>query len=134
MTSSKTDRCRKKDTIQHSKIMENNLITQLEERFERISQKADTCLQLKAIKSYHTERYKSADFGYVFRINIIAEGLDGCMWEAKSKCCEDGEDHYNLVDADNLERHLEELILGVLEDMRVKKIALDRYLNPQALI
>ena len=54
--------------------MENNVITQLEERFERISQKADTCLQLKAIKSYHTERYKSADFGFVFRINIIAEG------------------------------------------------------------
>ena len=113
--------------------MENNLITQLEERFERISQKADTCLQLKAIPSYHTEKYKSADFGFVFRVNIIAEG-DACMWEAKSKCLEDGEDHYNLVDADNLERHLEELILGVLEDMRVKKIALDRYLNPEALI
>ena len=113
--------------------MENNLITQLEERFERISQKADTCLQLKAIKSYHTERYKSADFGSVFRISIIAEG-DNCTWEAKTKCCEDGEDHYNLVDADNLERHLEELILGVLEDMRTKKIALDRYLNPEALI
>ena len=132
MTSSKTDR-RKKDTIQHNKIMENNLITQLEERFERISQKADTCLQLKAILSYHTEHYKSADSGFVFRIGIIAEGMD-CMWEAKSKCCEDGEDHYNLVDADNLERHLEELILGVLEDMRTKKIALDNYLNPQALI
>lgn len=113
--------------------MENNLITQLEDRFERISQKADTCLQLKAIVSYHTERYKSADFGFVFRINIIAEGMD-CKWEAKSKCGEDGEDHYNLVDADNLERHLEELILGVLEDMRAKKIALDNYLNPQALI
>ena len=113
--------------------MENNLITQLEERFERIAQKADTCLQLKAIKSYHTEHYKSADFGFVFRINIIAEGMD-CMWEAKSKCLEDGEDHYNLVDADNLERHLEELILGVLEDMRIKKIALDNYLNPEALI
>ena len=56
------------------------------------------------------------------------------MWEAKSKCCEDGEDHFNLVDADNLERRLEELILGVLEDMRIKKIALDNYLNPQALI
>ena len=113
--------------------MENNVITQLEERFERISQKADTCLQLKAIKSYHTERYKSADFGFVFRINIIAEG-EPCMWEAKSKCLEDGEDHYNLVDADNLERHLEELILGVLEDIRSKKIALDNYLNPQAFI
>lgn len=114
--------------------MENNLITQLEERFERISQKADTCLQLKAIGSYHTERYKSADFGFVFRINIIAEGMDCSMWEAKTKCCEDGEDHYNLVDADNLERHLEELILGVLEDMRTKKITLDRYLNSEALI
>ena len=113
--------------------MENNLITQLEERFERISQKADTCLQLKAIKSYHTERYKSADFGVVFRICIIADGMD-CKWEAKTKCCEDGEDHYNLVDADNLERHLEDLILGVLEDIRAKKIALDNYLNPQALI
>ena len=113
--------------------MENNLITQLEERFERISQKADTCLQLKAILAYHTERYKSADFGFVFRIGIIAESMD-CMWEAKSKCCEDRDDHYNLVDADNLERHLEELILGVLEDMRIKKIALDRYLNPEALI
>ena len=113
--------------------MENNLITQLEERFERISQKADTCLQLKAIPSYHTEKYKSADFGFVFRVNIIAEG-DACMWEAKSKCLEDGEDHYNLVDADNLERHLEELILGVLEDIRAKKIALDHYLNPEALI
>ena len=113
--------------------MENNVITQLEERFERIVQKADTCLQLHAIKSYHTEHYKSADFGFVFRINIISEGMD-CMWEAKSKCLEDGEDHYNLVDADNLERHLEELILGVLEDMRIKKIALDNYLNPQALI
>ena len=113
--------------------MENNVITQLEERFERISQKADTCLQLKAIKSYHTEQYKSADFGVVFRICIIAEGMD-CKWEAKTKCCEDGEDHYNFVDADNLERHLEELILGVLDDMRTKKITLDRYLNPQALI
>ena len=113
--------------------MENNVITQIEERFERISQKADTCLRLKAIKSYHTEHYKSADFGFVFRIGIIAEGMD-CMWEAKSKCFEDREDHYNLVDADNLERHLEELILGVLEDMRAKKIALDHYLNPQALI
>lgn len=113
--------------------MENNVITQIEERFERISQKADTCLQLKAIASYHTERYKSADFGSVFRIGIIAEGVD-CIWEAKSKCCEDGEDHYNLVDADNLERHLEELILGVLEDMRTQKIALDRYLNTEALI
>ena len=113
--------------------MENNVITQLEERFERISQKADTCLQLKAIKSYHTEHYKSADFEFVFRIGIIAEGMD-CMWEAKSKCLENGEDHYNLVDADNLERHLEELILCVLEDMRIKKIALDNYLNPQALI
>ena len=113
--------------------MGNNLITQVEERFERIAQKADTCLQLKAIKSYHTEHYKSADFGFVIRINIIAEGVP-CMWEAKSKCCEDGEDHFNLVDADNLERHLEELILGVLEDMRTKKIALDRYLNPEALI
>ena len=113
--------------------MENNLITQLDEIFNRISQKADTCLQLKAIKSYHTESYKSADFGFVFRIGIIAEGMD-CMWEAKSKCCEDREDHYNLVDADNLERHLEELILGVLEDMRTKKITLDRYLNPEALI
>ena len=113
--------------------MENNLITQLEERFERISQKADTCLQLKAIASYHTEHYKSADFGFVFRIGIIAEGMD-CKWEAKSKCLEDGDDHYNLVDADNLERHLEELILGVLEDMRNKKIALDNYLNPEALI
>ena len=113
--------------------MENNLITQLEERFERISQKADTCLQLKAIGSYHTERYKSANFGFVYRINVIAEGMD-CTWEAKSKCLEDGEDHYNLVDADNLERHLEELILGVLEDIRAKKIALDNYLNPQALI
>lgn len=113
--------------------MENNLITQLEERFERISQKADTCLQLKAIAAYHTERYKTADYGFVFRIYIIAEG-ENCMWEAKSNCCEDGEDHYNLVDADNLERHLEELILGVLEDMRIKKIALDRYLNPEALI
>ena len=113
--------------------MDNNLITQLEERFERIVQKADTCLQLKAIKSYHTESYKSADFGFVFRIGIIADGMD-CKWEAKTKCCEDGEDHYNLVDADNLERHLEELILGVLEDIRAKKIALDNYLNPQALI
>ena len=113
--------------------MENNLITQLEERFERISQKADTCLQLKAIGSYHTERYKSADFGFVFRIGIIAEGLN-CTWEAKSKCLEDKEDHYNLVDADKLERHLEELILGVLEDIRAKKIALDNYLNPEALI
>ena len=113
--------------------MENNVITQIEERFERISQKADTCLQLKAIGSYHTERYKSADFGFVFRINIIAEG-EACTWEAKSQCLEDGDDHYNLVDADNLERHLEELILGVLEDMRAKKIALDNYLNPQALI
>ena len=113
--------------------MENNLITQLEERFERIAQKADTCLQLQAIKSYHTERYKSADFGFVYRINIIDDGI-ATMWEAKSKCCEDGKDHYNLVDADNLERHLEELILGVLEDMRTKKIALDRYLNPEALI
>lgn len=113
--------------------MENNLITQLEKRFERIAQKADTCLQLKAISAYHTEHYKSADFGFVFRINIMAEGMD-CKWEAKSKCCEDREDHYNLVDADNLERHLEELILGVLEDMRTKKIALDRYLNPKALI
>ena len=113
--------------------MENNLITQLEERFDRITQKADTCLQLKAISAYHTEYYKSADFGFVFRINIMAEGMD-CKWEAKSKCLEDGEDHYNLVDADNLERHLEELILGVLEDMRAKKIALDRYLNPEALI
>ena len=113
--------------------MENNLITQLEERFERIAQKADTCLQLHAIKSYHTERYKSADFGFVYRINIIAEG-EPCTWEAKSKCCEDGENHFNLVDADNLERHLEELILGVLEDMRTKKIALDHYLNPEALI
>ena len=113
--------------------MENNLITQLEERFERISQKADTCLQLKAIGAYGTERYKSAGFGFVFRINVIAEG-EPCMWEAKSKCLEDGEDHYNLVDADNLERHLEELILGVLEDIRAKKIALDNYLNPQALI
>ena len=113
--------------------MENNVITQIEERFERISQKADTCLQLKAIKSYHTEHFKSSDFEFVFRIGIIAEGMD-CMWEAKSKCLEDGEDHYNLVDADNLERHLEELILGVLEDIRSKKIALDNYLNPQALI
>ena len=113
--------------------MENNLITQLEERFERISQKADTCLQLKAIKSYHTERYKSADFGFVLRINIIDDGI-ATMWEAKAKCFEDGEDHYNLVDADNLERHLEELILGVLEDIRAKKIALDNYLNPQAII
>ena len=113
--------------------MENNLTTQLEERFERISQKADTCLQLKAIKSYHTEHYKSADFGFVFRINVIMDGTQ-CMWEAKSKCCEDGDDHFNLVDADNLERHLEELILGVLEDMRIKKIALDNYLNPEALI
>lgn len=113
--------------------MDNNLITQIEERFERISQKADTCLQLKAIKSYHTERYKSADFGFVFRIGIIAEG-ENCKWEAKSKCFEDKDDHFNLVDADNLERHLEELILGVLEDMRTKKIALDHYLNPQALI
>ena len=113
--------------------MENNLITQLEERFERISQKADTCLQLKAIASYHTEHYKSADFGFVFRIGIIAEGMD-CKWEAKSQCVEDKEDHYNLIDADNLERHLEELILGVLEDMRNKKIVLDNYLNPQALI
>ena len=113
--------------------MENNLITQLEERFERISQKADTCLQLKAIGSYYTERYKSAAFGFVYRINVIAEGVD-CMWEAKSKGCEDGEDHYNLVDADNLERYLEELILGVLEDMRIKKVTLDNYLNPQALI
>ena len=113
--------------------MENNLITQLEERFERISQKADTCLQLKAIGAYSTEHYKSANFGFVFRINIIADG-EPCTWEAKSKCCEDGEDHYNLVDADNLERHLEELILGVLEDMRAKKIALDNYLNPEALI
>ncbi len=113
--------------------MENNVITQIEERFERISQKADTCLQLKAIGSYHTERYKSADFGFVFRIGIITEDMD-CMWEAKSKCCEDGKDHYNLDDADNLERHLEELILGVLEDIRAKKIALDHYLNPQALI
>ena len=113
--------------------MENNVITQLEERFERISQKADTCLQLKAIKSYHTERYKSADFGFVYRINIIDDGI-ATMWEAKSKCLEDGEDHYNLIDADNLERHLEEIILGALEDMRTKKIALDRYLNPQALI
>ena len=113
--------------------MENNVITQLEERFERISQKADTCLQLKAIGAYGAERYKSADFGFVFRIGIIAEG-EHCMWEAKSKCFEDKDDHYNLVDADNLERHLEELILGVLEDMRTKKIALDRYLNPEALI
>ena len=113
--------------------MENNVIKQLDETFERISQKADTCLQLKAIGSYYTERYKSAKFGFVYRINIIAEGLD-CMWEAKSQCCEDGDDHYNLVDADNLERHLEELILGVLEDIRAKKIALDNYLNPQALI
>ena len=113
--------------------MENNLITQLEDRFERISQKADTCLQLKAIASYHTERYKSADFGFVFRIGIIAEGMD-CPWEAKSKSLEDGDDHFNLVDADNLERHLEELILGVLEDMLSKKIALDNYLNPQAFI
>ena len=113
--------------------MGNNVITQIEERSERISQKADTCLQLKAIKSYHTEHYKSADFGFVFRINIIAE-CEPCMWEAKSKCCEDGKDHFNLVDADNLERRLEELILGVLEDMRIKKIALDNYLNPQALI
>ena len=113
--------------------MENNLITQLEERFERISQKADTCLQLKAISAYHTEHYKSVDFGFVYRINIIDDGI-ATMWEAKSKCCEDGEDHFNLVDADNLERHLEELILGVLEDMRIKKIALDRYLNPEALI
>ena len=113
--------------------MGNNVITQIEERFERIAQKADTCLQLKAIKSYHTEHYKSADFGFVFRINIIAEG-EPCMWEANSKCFEDGNDHYNLTDADNLERHLEELILGVLEDMRIKKIALDNYLNPQALI
>ena len=113
--------------------MENNVITQLDETFERISQKADTCLQLKAIGSYYTEHYKSAKFGFVYRINIIAEGMD-CMWEAKSKCCEDGEDHYNLVDADNLERHLEELILGVLEDIRAKKIALDHYLNPEALI
>lgn len=113
--------------------MENNLITQLEERFERISRKADTCLQLKAIGSYHTERYKSAEFGFVFRIGIIADGMD-CKWEAKSKCLENGDDHYNLVDADNLERHLEELILGVLEDIRAKKIALDNYLNPQAII
>ena len=113
--------------------MENNVITQLEERFERISQKADTCLQLKAIGAYGTERYKSADFGFVFRINVIMDGAQ-CMWEAKSKCCEDGDDHFNLVDADNLERHLEELILGVLEDIRSKKIALDNYLNPQALI
>ena len=113
--------------------MGNNLITQLEERFERISQKADTCLQLKAIAAYHTECYKSADFGFVFRIGVIAEGMD-CKWEAKSKCFEDGDDHYNLVDADNLESHLEELILAVLEDMRAKKIALDRYLNPEALI
>ena len=113
--------------------MENNVITQLEERFERIAQKADTCLQLKAIKSYHTERYKSEDFGFVFRINVIAEG-EPCRWEAKSKCLEDGEDHYNLVDADNLERHLEEIILDVLEDMRIKKIALDNYFNPQAFI
>ena len=113
--------------------MENNLITQLEERFERITQKADTCLQLKAIAAYHTERYKSADIGFVYRINIIAE-REPCTWEAKSKSLEDGDDHYNLVDADNLERHLEELILGVLEDMRSKKIALDNYLNPQALI
>ena len=113
--------------------MENNLITQLEERFDRITQKADTCLQLKAISAYHTEYYKSADFGFVFRINIMAEGMD-CKWEAKSKCFEDGDDHFNLVDADNLERHLEELILGVLEDMRAKKIALDSYLNPEALI
>ena len=113
--------------------MENNLITQLEERFERISQKADTCLQLKAIKSYHTQRYKSADFGFVFRINVLMAGTQ-CVWEAKSKCCEDGEDHYNLVDADNLERHLDELILGVLEDIRAKKIALDNYFNPQAII
>ena len=113
--------------------MGNNVITQIEERFERISQKADTCLQLKAIKSYHTERYISADFGFVFRIGIIAEGMD-CKWEAKSRCCEDGDDHFNLVDADNLERHLEELILGVLEDIRAKKITLDNYLNPEALI
>ena len=113
--------------------MENNVITQLEERFDRISQKADTCLQLKAIAAYHTERYKSADFGFVYRIYVIAEG-EPCMWEAKSKCCEDGEDHFNLVDADNLERHLEELILGVLEDIRAKKITLDHYLNPEALI
>lgn len=113
--------------------MENNLITQLEERFERIQQKADTCLQLKAIGAYYTEQYKSTKFGFVYRINVIAEGID-CMWEAKSKCCEDGDDHYNLTDADNLERYLEELILGVLEDMRTKKIALDRYLNPEALI
>ena len=113
--------------------MENNVITQLDETFERISQKADTCLRLKVIKSYYTERYESADFGFVYRINVIVEG-EVCMWEAKSKCLEDGEDHYNLVDADNLERHLEELILGVLEDMRIKKIALDNYLNPEALI
>ena len=113
--------------------MENNLITQLEERFERITQKADNCLQLKAIGSYHTGRYKSADFGFVYRINIIAEG-EPCTWEAKSKSLEDGDDHYNLTDADNLERHLEEIILGVLEDIRAKKIALDNYLNPQALI
>ena len=113
--------------------MENNLITQLEERFERIAHKADTCLQLHAIKSYHTEHFKSSDFEFVFRIGIIAEGMD-CMWEAKSKCLEDGEDHYNLVDAVNLELHLEELILGVLADMRAKKIALDNYLNPQAFI
>ena len=113
--------------------MENNLITQLEERFERISQKADTCLQLKAIEAYGTERYKSADFGFVFRINVIMDGTQ-CMWEAKSQCLEDRKDHYNLVDADNLERHLEELILGVLEDIRAKKITLDNYLNPKALI
>ena len=113
--------------------MENNQIKQIEERFERISQKADTCLQLKAIGSYHTECYKSADFGSVFRISVKCEGIV-CMWEAKTKCCEDREDHYNLVDADNLERHLEELILGVLDDIRAKKIALDNYLNPEALI
>ena len=113
--------------------MGNNVITEIEERFERIAQKADTCLQLKAIKSYHTERYKSADFGFVFRINVIMDGTQ-CMWEAKSKGLEDGGDHYNLVDADNLDRHLEELILGALEDIRAKKIALDNYLNPQALI
>ena len=113
--------------------MENNVITQLDELFERISRKADTCLQLKVITSYHTERYLSSDGAFIYR--IFVKDVAAHIWEAsKNTSGEDLEPHCNLTDAADLDRYLEELILGVLEDIRAKKIALDNYLNPEALI
>lgn len=112
--------------------MKNFDIYQIEQTFKRLSEKADLCHRLGAIADYRCERFFENAGSFTFKVSINVTGYQERQeWEAyRHLYGSDHEYHINISQAEALDKAMEEIVAGVMKDIRDKKEIIEAYYNP----